>query len=211
MEFPGGSSGVPVGCRDAGIELQAGVPPEGVFPKKQVPGSLSEASRSWEMKENGPSPPTQLLTPPAPRRRRKERGGLLPLDPVPADQLSAVPGENGQNSGEQSGGGDVAPPPSSSSLSPSRIAHLDPTFPSLPEGLFQPFPLIDFAEVTSADLGIAAQSFTPRWEVKGREQSGRQAGRVRHGRVTQSSFCYQLDQPPVCLGNKLRCVSLLNC
>ncbi|XP_041089337.1 cell division cycle-associated protein 2-like [Polyodon spathula] len=164
MEFPGGSSGVPVGCRAAGIELQAGFPPEGVFPKQQVLGSLSEASRSWEMKENGPRPRSQLQNPPAPRRRRKERGGLLPLDPVSADQLSAVPGENGQNSGEQSGGGDVAPS-SSSSLSPNQIARLDPTFPRLPEGLFQPLPPIDFAEVTSADLGIATQSFTPRREV----------------------------------------------
>ncbi|MGH0140167.1 UNVERIFIED_CONTAM: hypothetical protein FKN15_070494 [Acipenser sinensis] len=71
-----------------GIEVQAGVHPEDELPKQQVPGSLSEASRSWEMKENGPSPPAQLQNPPTPRRR-KGRGGLLPLDPVPAEQLSA--------------------------------------------------------------------------------------------------------------------------
>ncbi|XP_058864363.1 cell division cycle-associated protein 2 isoform X1 [Acipenser ruthenus] len=159
MEFPDGaalaqSSWLPVDCRSGGIEVQADVHPEDELPKQQVPGCLPEASRSWEMKENGPSPPAQLQNPPAPRRR-KGRGGLLPLDPVPAEQLSA--GENGQNSGDI---------PDSSSLSPSRIARLDPTFPRLPEGLFQPLPPIDFAEVTSADLGIAAQSFTPRQEVK---------------------------------------------
>ncbi|MGH0187793.1 UNVERIFIED_CONTAM: hypothetical protein FKN15_025932 [Acipenser sinensis] len=94
MEFPDGavleqSSWLPVDCRSGGIEVQAGVHPEDELPKQQVPGSLSEASRSWEMKENGPSPPAQLQSPPTPRRRRKGRGGLLPLDPVPAEQLSA--------------------------------------------------------------------------------------------------------------------------
>ncbi|MGH0192200.1 UNVERIFIED_CONTAM: hypothetical protein FKN15_005142 [Acipenser sinensis] len=51
----------------------------------------------------------------------------------------------------------------------------------------------------SLDMAAGAEAC---WELYRNEES--------HS-VTQSRFyCYQLDQPPVCLANKLRCVLLLN-